>query len=243
MTQHVKLSGQAGGGARGGGTPSYAKGEEREEGERLLVGKGGGVRGGNALVGKKGGGARGGGTPPRINKLPLCVDLDGTLIANDTTWAAVRLFVRQRRWQIPLLLAWLLRGRAYLKQQLAVYVQLDVASLPYNHAVLQLIAAYRQRGNPIYLVTATDQQVAQQVCAHLNCFTDCYASDGVRNLRHKAKAALLCKTFGTRNFIYIGNSRDDLAVWQQAHSAIVVSNSARLIATAGKISNVVGVVA
>ena len=191
----------------------------------------------------EGGGARGGGTPPRTNKLPLCVDLDGTLIANDTTWAAVRLFVRQHRWQIPLLLAWLLRGRAYLKQQLAGRVQLDVTSLPYNHAVLQLIEAYKEQGNPIYLVTATDQQVAQQVCAHLNLFTDCYASDGVCNLRHKAKAALLCKTFGTHNFIYVGNSRDDLTVWKQAHSAIVVSNSKRLIASSRKISNVVRVLA
>ena len=191
----------------------------------------------------EGGGGRGGGTPPRINKLPLCVDLDGTLIANDTTWASVHLFVRQHRWQIPLLLAWLLRGRTYLKQQLAVRVQLDVASLLYNHAVLQLIETYREQGNPIYLVTATDQRVAQQVCAHLNFFTDCYASDGVRNLRHKAKAALLCKNFGTHNFIYVGNSRDDLAVWQQAHSAIVVSNSKRLIAAARKISNVVLVLA
>ena len=178
---------------------------------------------------------------PNTNKLPLCVDLDGTLIANDTTWTLVRLFVRQHRWQIPLLLAWLLRGRAYLKQQLAVCVQLDVASLPYNHSVLQLIETYREQGNPIYLVTATDQRVAQQVCAHLNFFTDCYASDGVCNLRHKAKAALLCKTFGTRNFIYVGNSRDDLAVWQQAHSAIVVSNSKRLIASSRKVSNVVEV--
>ncbi len=178
---------------------------------------------------------------PQTSQLPLCVDLDGTLIAGDTTRTAVRLLVRQHRWQALLLLAWLLRGRAYLKQQLARRVQLDAACLHYNRAVLQLIETYRKQGNPIYLVTATDKRVAQQVCAHLNFFTDCYASDGVCNLRHKAKAALLCKTFGSRNFIYVGDSRADLAVWQQAHSAVIVSNRARLIAAARKISNVVGV--
>ena len=177
-----------------------------------------------------------------LNKLPLCVDLDGTLIADDTTRIALWLFVRQHRWQVPWLLAWLLRGRAYFKQQLALRVQLDAARLPYNHAVLQLIETYREQGNPIYLVTASDKCVAQQVCAYLNFFTDCYASDGVHNLRHKAKAAMLCKIFGSRNFIYVGNSRDDLAVWQRAHSAVVVSNRVRLIAAARRISNVVGVV-
>ena len=177
-----------------------------------------------------------------LDRLPLCVDLDGTLIANDTTWTALRLFVRQHRWQILWLLAWLLRGRAYFKQQLASRVQLDAARLPYNRAVLQLIETYREQGSPIYLVTASDKCIAQQVCAYLNFFTDCYASDGVRNLRHKAKATLLCKIFGTHNFIYVGNSRDDLAVWRRAHSAVVVSNRSWLIAAARRISNVVGVV-
>ena len=177
-----------------------------------------------------------------LSKLPLCVDLDGTLIADDTTRVALRLFVRQQRGQILWLLAWLLRGRAYFKQQLASRVQLDAACLPYNRAVLQLIETYREQGNPIYLVTASDKRIAQQVCAHLNFFSDCYASDGVRNLRHKAKAALLCKIFGAHNFIYVGNSRDDLAVWQRAHSAVIVSNRSRLIAAARRVSNVVGVV-
>ena len=179
--------------------------------------------------------------PPHNNKLPLCVDLDGTLIANDTTWAAVRLFVRRHVWQVPLLLAWRLRGLAYLKQQLAVRVQLDVTSLPYNHTVLKLIEEYKKQGHPTYLVTATDVQVAQRVCTHLDLFTGHYASDGTCNLRHRAKATMLCQVFGAGNFIYVGNSRDDLAVWQRAHSAIVVSNSAYLIAAARKTSNVVQV--
>ena len=175
------------------------------------------------------------------SNLPVCVDLDGTLIANDTTWLAVRLFVQRNVWQAHHLLAWLWRGRAYLKQQLASRVQLDIANLPYNHEVMQLITAYQQQGNSLYLVTATDQRIAQQVCAHLKFFDGYYASDGTCNLRHQAKAALLCQTFGASKFIYIGNSRDDLAVWQQAHSAVVVSDSLSLIAAARKLGNVIKV--
>lgn len=177
--------------------------------------------------------------PPIPAVLPLCVDLDGTLIACDTTFAALRVFIRRQYWQTPRLLLWLLRGRAYLKQQLALRVTLDVARLPYNDAVLQLIKACKAQGNPVYLVTASDAQIAQRITAHLaGLFTACYASDGVRNLRHRAKAEHLCKTFGVRRFVYVGNSRDDLAVWQQAHSAIIVSNNPRLIRAAHRLGNV-----
>ena len=173
--------------------------------------------------------------------LPLCVDLDGTLIANDTTWAAVCLYVRRHCWQAPLLLWWLRHGRAYFKQQLSTRVVLDVHDLPYQAAVLQLIEEHRQRGGKVYLVTATDTSIAQRVCEHLGIFDGCYASDGVCNLRHAAKAARLCEVFGVRQFIYVGNSRDDLAVWRQAHSAVVVSNDTRLINAARQTSNVIKV--
>lgn len=175
--------------------------------------------------------------------LPLCVDLDGTLIANDTTWAAVHLYVRRHCWQAPLLLWWLRRGRAYCKQQLAARVVLDVQHLPYHTAVLQLIEEHRAQGGKVYLVTATDASIAQRVGEHLGIFDGCYASDGVCNLRHKAKAVRLCEVFGVRQFIYVGNSRDDLAVWRQAHSAVVVSNNARLINAARQTSDVVKVIA
>ena len=177
------------------------------------------------------------------SSLPLCVDLDGTLIANDTTWAAVRLYVRRHCWQAPLLLWWLRRGRAYCKQQLASRVVLDVQGLPYHTAVLQLIETHKARGGKAYLVTATDASIAQQVCEHLGIFAGYYASDGVCNLRHMAKAARLCEVFGVQQFIYVGNSRDDLAVWRQAHSAVVVSNDRRLIKAARRSSNVVEVIA
>ncbi len=178
---------------------------------------------------------------PQDGELPLCVDLDGTLIATDTTWAAVRLWVGRRCGRALLALVWLCHGLAYFKQQLAARVSLDVSCLPYNQAVLQLITDYRERGGAVYLVTATDGSVATRVASHLGVFDGCYASDGVCNLRRKAKAARLCELFGPRRFIYVGNSRDDLAVWQQAHSAVIVSDNARLIAAAREISNVVAV--
>ena len=174
--------------------------------------------------------------------LPVCVDLDGTLIENDTTFMAMFRYVRQRYFNIIYLTIWVVQGLAHFKKMLFANVELQVACLPYNQKVLGELKKIKQNGNPIYLVTATDQKVAMQVAKYLSdIFDECYASDGVINLSNKAKADLLIKLFGKHGYVYFGNSRADLYVWQNAHTAVVVSSSRRLIKKAKKISNVAGV--
>jgi hypothetical protein len=63
---------------------------------------------------------------------PLCVDLDGTLIRTDLLWESVVSALRHCPWLLLAIPFRLLRGRAFLKQELARRVSIDVASLPYN---------------------------------------------------------------------------------------------------------------
>ncbi len=158
----------------------------------------------------------------------LCVDLDGTLIRTDTTWMATCLFLRaypHRCWQ---LLVWLLQGRAYLKQQLAQRVHIDPASLPYHAKLIEWLLERKQLGDTLVLATATDQVFAKAVADHVGIFSQVIASDGHNNLRAKHKAAALSHHFGIKGYCYVGNSHDDLEVWREAKTAIVVNASKRL---------------
>ena len=49
---------------------------------------------------------------------PLCVDLDGTLLATDMLWESIVLLARQRPARLALLPFWLLGGKASFKQKL-----------------------------------------------------------------------------------------------------------------------------
>ena len=172
-------------------------------------------------------------------ELAICVDLDGTLINGDTTMMAVRRYLSGNYHRTFQLLAWWGRGRAYLKQQLFTKVTLPVDNLPYNRQVVELLKGYRSAGCKIYLVTASDASIARQVVEHFaELFVGYYASDGVVNLRQRAKAELLVKIFGERQFVYFGNSRDDLAVWRYAAEGVVVSGNQRLVRKAKKSCNV-----
>ncbi len=149
-------------------------------------------------------------------------DLDGTLVRSDllfeSFWSALG-----RDWRTPFsALAALRRGRAALKRHLAGTGPVDVASLPYDEAVIGEVARWRAAGGRTALVTATDRELAEQVAAHLDLFDEVHGSDGQQNLKGSAKAAFLAQRFGD-GFAYMADAPADLPVWQRAGRAITVN--------------------
>ncbi|MGP8199677.1 MAG: haloacid dehalogenase-like hydrolase [Limisphaerales bacterium] len=161
--------------------------------------------------------------PARNHSVPLCVDLDGTLIKTDLMWEhMVRLLKRNPLWLFAVL-AWWLRGRAFMKWQLARRVSVDPATLPYHQAFLSFLREQKSAGRKLVLATASDCGMAMPVADYLGLFDEVLASDGKTNLRSTHKLKLLTEKFGERGFDYAGNARADLAVWGGAREIIVVN--------------------
>ncbi len=157
----------------------------------------------------------------------LCVDLDGTLIRGNLLWECIVALLKNRPASLLLLPIWLLRGRAFLKRQLAQRVQLDPSRLPYRQQVLDLLRDERVTGRRIALVTASDLSLAQSISGYLGLFDEVHASDGDQNLKGETKAAFLSRHFSQTGFDYVGDSAADLKVWRHAHAAYVVGTPAR----------------
>jgi 4-hydroxybenzoate polyprenyltransferase len=152
----------------------------------------------------------------------LCVDLDGTLIATDMLGETLLSAIRVQPavlFKAPL---WLLRGRAFLKRQLAQIAVIDFATLPYRAEVIALVESERRNGRRVVLATASDLAIAQGVANHLGCFSEVLASDGDTNLKAGAKASRLIDRFGARNFDYLGDSHADTECWESAVDAMTV---------------------
>jgi hypothetical protein len=63
--------------------------------------------------------------PPDTTKskeVPLCVDLDGTLLKTDLTWESLVRLLRRNPLYLLVIPFWLIRGRAVLKDRLAKQV-------------------------------------------------------------------------------------------------------------------------
>jgi len=164
--------------------------------------------------------------------VPLCVDLDGTLIHSDLLFESFLLLLKRHPLYLLMCPWWLLKGRATLKAEIARRVQLNGAALPYVTSLLDWLKVQKAQGRPIWLVTASDQHLAQEVARHVGLFDGVMASDGHANLKGERKALHLVQRFGEKGFDYCGNHGADLAVWAHARAAIVVNARARLLAQA-----------
>lgn len=174
---------------------------------------------------------------------PLVVDLDGTLVRTDTLYEQALTLAKGQFLQTLLLPAWLLRGKAHLKQRLAQHVTLDACTLPYNDELLDWLKAQKHAGRQLVLCTAADTQTAQAIARHLSFFDEIIASDGQTNLAAARKADRLVQQFGCQGFDYVGNSHDDLPVWRAARQAIVVNAPAAVLKEAQRHGNVGKVIA
>jgi 4-hydroxybenzoate polyprenyltransferase len=156
--------------------------------------------------------------------IPLCVDLDGTLVRTDTLHEALLLLARQRPAALVALPVWLTQGKARFKHHVSERVTIEPAALPYRADVLQLIKEARAEGRPVVLATAAPAPVATAIADHLGLFDAVLSSDETVNLSAETKAGALVARYGERGFDYIGDDRADLAVFARARHAVLVSS-------------------
>src|SRR3984957_10354331 len=160
---------------------------------------------------------------PSANPVPLCVDLDGTLIKTDILWESLMVLLKRNPFYLFAVPFWLLRGRAFLKKEIANRAELNPASLPYHQPFLDFLRTERKNGRAIMLATASDEQLARRVAEHVGLFDEVLASNGKVNMRGRNKGRALAERFGRKGFDYAGNSTVDLPVWSKARQAIVVN--------------------
>jgi 4-hydroxybenzoate polyprenyltransferase len=175
--------------------------------------------------------------------IPLCVDLDGTLTPVDTLHENLLGLVRHSPQSVVALPAWLAKGKAAFKRQVAAHAPLDAALLPFRHELLEWLREQRAAGRKLVLATAADRGVADAIANHLALFDEVVASDGEHNLSGEGKRQALVARFGEKGFDYAGNDKPDRIVWKSSRQAIVVGDAAaveeaRKVASVAKVFSV-----
>jgi 4-hydroxybenzoate polyprenyltransferase len=156
------------------------------------------------------------------NNIPLCVDLDGTLIATDTLLESMLIALKINPFILFLFPIWILNGRAHFKAQIAKIALPDPASLPYHQDFMNYVLTEHKSGREIVLATATLQPIADRIAEHLDIFSKVLASTPDHNLRDEKKRKALVDLYGEKGFDYAGDSSADLSVWPSANLAIIV---------------------
>ncbi len=176
--------------------------------------------------------------PKQTKDLPLIVDLDGTIITCDLLLVSITELFKKSCLTLFKLLFWLIHGKSVLKAKIAERVNIDVRNLPYNNEVLTWLKIKKKEGRTLILSTASNERYAKQIAEHLGIFDSVQASNYDINLSSHTKRDLNVKLFGEGRFDYIGNSMDDIPVWNAAAKAILVNPSKRVLNKAGKTASI-----
>jgi 4-hydroxybenzoate polyprenyltransferase len=156
---------------------------------------------------------------------PLCVHLEGGIVRTNVAAESLLVLIKQNLLNLFLAVAWLCRGRAVLKEELAKRTKLDPRSLPYNQELLDWLKTERARGRPIWLCTGANERIAGEIAEYLRLFDGVIASNARLHLDGAGRARRLVEAFGYRCFDYCGSGHGDLAAWQCAHAAVTVRSS------------------
>jgi len=181
-----------------------------------------------------------GGYPYEVDRpaVPLCVDLEGTVVRGDLLIDAAKLLIKRSGLNVFLILFWISRGAAVLKAELAEHILLNPEALYYDRDVVRWLALERGAGRTLWLCSSMNERVAARVAEDLGFFEGVLASSRDVNLSGAAMAERLVGKFGHRGFDYCANIGRDLLVWKHARSAIAVHGNSRLEQDAGRYAEI-----
>src|SRR5436190_12650453 len=162
---------------------------------------------------------------PSANARPLCVALDGTLIATQLFSERVALLFRQRPWVALALPFWMLGGPARLKRRVAQSSKLDVAFLPYRRPLIESLRASRAGGRKVVLASGSDAEMAESVADHLGVFDAVHMLDTSAASTSESLSAAY-----PQGFDFVGHSVSDRPALSVATRGFLVG------ATSGSVS-------
>src|SRR5262245_50793965 len=126
-------------------------------------------------------------TPPIPTQqalMPLCVDLDDTLVVGDTFFKSICRLIFEQPGHIPELIRHFFRGgRAAMKAYLSEVAPIEAEKLVYRQDLLAYLKAEKQKGRKLYLISAAHQDTVNRVARHIGLFEAAYGSTADFNLK------------------------------------------------------------
>jgi 4-hydroxybenzoate polyprenyltransferase len=159
-------------------------------------------------------------------KVPLVIDLDGTLLKSDLRQESVLQLVRRDPAAVFEILYRLVRGRTGPEQFMAARGTLDIDGIPARDDFVAWTQDEHSAGRRIVLAAA-DPRVAEKVAARFRFVDEIMATEGEGNATGRSKADVLCERF-PQGFIYAGRSAADLNVWRRAGGIVLVDASGQV---------------
>lgn len=163
---------------------------------------------------------------------PLFVDLDGTFVKTDMLFESFLVAVRSNILLLFMCFFWLIKGKSYLKHQLAKRVDITTKTLPVNKGFYRFLQHEKEKDRKIILATASDEKFAKSFCENYSLFDSYISSNSGVNLKGEAKLSKIKEL--SERFSYAGNSKDDFVIFKHSEESYLVNPDHRSRSLASK---------
>ena len=154
-------------------------------------------------------------------------DLDGTLIKEDMLFLSTQILLKENPWKLITILLGCWRGLPWAKASIASSINAKNLDFSINKNVLKLIKLKKVEGYACYLISGSNHNLVKVVFQQSEIFDDYFGSNTKINLVGKHKLKKIKKL--TSDFEYIGNSNQDIPIWQHADKAYICSSSKKFL--------------
>jgi hypothetical protein len=165
-----------------------------------------------------------------MHPLIYCVDLDRTLISQDSTRELLKVASRRNPRIVWKMIASISRNQwSGFKSTLATIENLDSVEWKVRPNVESDLLKAKGNGVSIYLVTASQTEVADYFYEKYNYFEGFVSSDRNNKVKGASKLKKMELLFGVGQFEYLGDSIHDLHIWKRLGNAKVPRQKRMLI--------------
>jgi len=159
----------------------------------------------------------------------LFVDLDGTLIKEDLTDLAFIEYLKSKPLKLLIyLIIFLFKGKSYLKKKISKNYIVPIDKLNFNRASLDYIKEVKNRHRVVYLISGSHQLLVNQINNHLKIFFEAFGTRSNFNMIGKNKIKFINEQLKILEFDYLGNSNQDLPIWNYTKKIIYTNASDNL---------------
>ena len=159
----------------------------------------------------------------------LFVDLDGTLIKEDLTDLAFIEYLKSKPLKLLIfLIIFLFKGKSYLKEKISENYIVPIDKLNFNKASLDYIKEVKNRHRVVYLISGSHQLLVNQINNHLKIFFEAFGTRSNFNMIGKNKIKFINEQLKILEFDYLGNSNQDLPIWNYTKKIIYTNASDNL---------------
>ena len=118
-------------------------------------------------------------------------------------------------------------GRSRLKYEISKSLYINFNELTINQEILDYIKELKNKGHDLYLASGTVFEIAEMVSDELGLFKKVIATTREVNMVSANKKKAIKEI--SKTYMYLGNSRADLKVWDEASEIVIVSKSKWLL--------------